>query len=429
MRQMVTDFRKFLFGQTVSRLGTSFTAVLTPLLVFRLTGSPVNLALSTAAFFLPYLLFGLLIGAWADRVNRKRTMILAACGQALTVASIPAVAGTGHLTVWWIYAVTFTASTLSIFFSTCEFSAIPSLVPDKEAFVRANAAVQASYSTATIAGPLLAGTLSAFVGLPDLFLVDCGSFLVSAAMLCRVKASFNLAERQARQDRLLTALGAGLRYVWNNPLLRALALVVGLVNFVSSTINAQLVLFAKQQLAASSFRVGILYAAGSAGVVLFSLAAGRLRTHLTFSQVTIGALTFFGFGAVVVSLTHEYWLGTALWAVMYGCTSLFNINVASLRQAITPNELLGRVVSIAQVLAWSAIPAGTLIGGIAIDRAGGSAPVFRVIGVLIVLIAGASVFSPLGRADARGLLVPVPAAELRADGSGEASVEQTSSKD
>lgn len=426
---MVTDFQKFLFGQTVSRLGTSFTALLTPLLVFRLTGSPVNLALSTAAFFLPYLLFGLIIGAWADRVNRKRTMILAACGQALAVASIPAAAGTGHLTVWWIYAVTFISSTLSIFFSTCEFAAIPSLVPDKDAFVRANAAVQASYSTATIAGPLLAGTLSAFVRLPDLFLLDCGSFLVSAAMLCWVKASFNLTERRARQDRLLTALGAGLRYVWNNQLLRALALVVGLVNFVSSTINAQLVLFARQQLAASSFRIGILYAAGGAGVVLFSLAADPLRKHFTFSQVTIGALTIFGSGAIVVSLTHEYWLGTALWAVMYGSTSLFNINVASLRQAITPNELLGRVVSIAQVLAWSAIPAGTLIGGIAIDRAGGSAPVFRVIGVLIVLIAGTSVFSPLGGADARVLVVPIPAAELRADDSEEASVEQTSPTD
>jgi predicted MFS family arabinose efflux permease len=416
----LTDFQKFLFGQTVSRMGTSFTSVITPLLVFRLTGSPVNLALSSAAFFLPYLFFGLLIGAWADRANRKRTMILAACGQALVVASVPGVAAAGHLTVWWIYAVTFTASTLSIFFSTSEFAAIPSLVPDKDALVRANATVQASYSAATIAGPLLAGTLSAFVGLPNLFLLDSGSFLVSAAMLCWVRTSFNRTAGRSRQGSLRTALGDGLRYVWSNPVLRALALVVGLVNFVSSTINAQLVLFAKQQLAATSFRIGILYAAGGAGVVLLSLSADPLRRHFTFSQVTIGALTLFGFGAIAVSLTREYWLGITLWAFMYGCTSLFNINVASLRQAITPNELLGRVVSIAQVMAWSAIPAGSLLGGLAIDRIGASAPVFRLIGVLIVAIAGASAFSPLGRVDTHRTAAPapIPVAEFPDDDSG-----------
>ena len=416
----MADFQKFLFGQTVSRMGTSFTFVITPLLVFRLTGSPVNLALSSAAFFLPYLFFGLLIGAWADRANRKRTMILAACGQALVVASVPAAAAASHLSVWWIYAVTFTASTLSIFFSTSEFAAIPSLVPDKDALVRANATVQASYSAATIAGPLLAGTLSAFVGLPNLFLLDSGSFLVSATMLCWVRTSFNLTAGRQRQGSLRTALGDGLRYVWSNPVLRALALVVGLVNFVSSTINAQLVLFAKQQLDATSFRIGILYAAGGAGVVLLSLSADPLRKHFTFSQVTIGALTLFGFGAIAVSLTREYWLGITLWAFMYGCTSLFNINVASIRQVITPNELLGRVVSIAQVMAWSAIPAGSLLGGLAIDRIGACAPVFRLIGVLIVAIAGASAFSPLGRVDTRRAAAPapIPAAEFPDDGSG-----------
>src|SRR5438094_3062775 len=83
------DFWKFWAGQTISNLGSSFTGFALPLLIFKLTGSALNLALASAAHFLPYLLFGLLIGAWADRVNRKRLMIAADIGRALVIASIP----------------------------------------------------------------------------------------------------------------------------------------------------------------------------------------------------------------------------------------------------------------------------------------------------------------------------------------------------
>lgn len=150
---MSSDLIKFVFGQTISRLGTSFTTVIFPLLIFRLTGSALNLALSSAAYFLPYLLFGLAIGAWADRANRKRTMITVNIAQAGVIASIPVLALAGRLSVWWIYGVTFVASTLSTFFSTAEFSAIPSLVSDRNSLVVVNSRVQASYSAATVMGP------------------------------------------------------------------------------------------------------------------------------------------------------------------------------------------------------------------------------------------------------------------------------------
>src|SRR5438874_462576 len=101
------EFWKFWTGQTISNLGTSFTMFALPLLVFKLTGSALNLAITTAAEYLPYLLFGLIIGAWVDRVDRKRLMIATDMTRAVVIASIPLLASLNLLSVWWIYVVGF----------------------------------------------------------------------------------------------------------------------------------------------------------------------------------------------------------------------------------------------------------------------------------------------------------------------------------
>src|SRR5579863_523077 len=109
-----SDFWIYWTGQTVSHLGSSFTTFALPLLVFQLTGSALNLGFATAATFVPYLLFGLVIGAWVDRVNRKRLMILTDVLRALAAAAIPTLAIMGLLTVWAVYALAFISSTLTI---------------------------------------------------------------------------------------------------------------------------------------------------------------------------------------------------------------------------------------------------------------------------------------------------------------------------
>ncbi len=111
-----SDFWKFWIGQTISNLGTSFTLFALPLLVFRLTGSAVNLALSVVAYSLPYLLFGLPIGAWADRVDRRRLMIGADLARAAVIGAVPLLAAVHQLSIWRIYGLAFAASLLAIGF-------------------------------------------------------------------------------------------------------------------------------------------------------------------------------------------------------------------------------------------------------------------------------------------------------------------------
>jgi MFS family permease len=392
------DFGRFWLGQTISNLGSSFTFFALPLLVFNLTGSPINLGITTAAEFVPYLLFGLVIGAWVDRVDRKRLMIATDLARAAVIATIPLLAAADALPVGWVYAVAFCSATLTIAFDAAQFAAIPSLVPSDDDLVTANGRVQASYSAAQIAGPLLAGLLITVAPVHQVLWVDAASFLVSAGTLLLIGTSFN-APRDDQARAIRHEIVDGLRYVLGHPVLRNISAMMALINLVGSTVYTQLVVFAKRQLDASDSQVALLYAAGSAGVVLLSLAAGPVRRRLSFSLAALGALVVDGLLTVVLAATRWYWAALGLWAAISGLGIFFNINTGSLRQQIVPNHLLGRVMSIAGVLAWSAIPVGALAGGWAVERTGSVALVYGVIGALVALLALAFSFGPLGHAD------------------------------
>jgi MFS family permease len=393
------DFGRFWLGQTVSNLGSSFTFFALPLLVFNLTGSPINLGITTAAEFVPYLLFGLVIGAWVDRVDRRRLMIATDLARAAVIATIPLLAAADALSVGWIYAVAFASATLTIAFDAAEFAAIPSLVPSDDDLVTANGRVQASYSAAQIAGPLLAGLLITVAPVQQVLWVDAASFLVSAGMLLLITRTFNGPREAEARRAIRQEVVEGLRYVLGHPVLRNISAMMALINLVGATVYTQLVVFAKRQLDASDSQVALLYAAGSAGVVLLSLAAGPVRRRLSFSVAALGALFLDGLLTVVLAATPWYWAALALWAAISGLVIFFNINTSSLRQQIVPNHLLGRVISIAGVLAWSAIPVGALVGGWAVERTGSVALIYGVIGVLVALLALAFSFGPVGHAD------------------------------
>ncbi|TMD59614.1 MAG: hypothetical protein E6I93_00090, partial [Chloroflexi bacterium] len=102
-KKLNSDFWKYWTGQTISNLGSSVTLFALPLLVYQMTGSAINLGISGAANFLPYLLFGLVLGAWTDRIDRKRMMIFTDIARTLIVATIPLLAVLGSLPVWWLY--------------------------------------------------------------------------------------------------------------------------------------------------------------------------------------------------------------------------------------------------------------------------------------------------------------------------------------
>jgi MFS family permease len=404
------DFWIFWAGQTISNFGNAITLLVIPLLIFKLTGSALNLAISTAAEFLPYLLFGLWIGAAVDRLDRRKVMMVADIGRALMLGTIPFLADTGMLHIWWVYVVGFMNSTFAIAFNTAEFASIPHLV-DRKNLVSANGRIQASYSVSTVAGPLIAGVFLGFVTPETVLFFDSFTFVISIASLLLIRRSLNPpAEEKRAPTRLRSDVVEGLRYVWGHPVLRAISIMMALINFFGATTAAQLVFFAKERFHASDGHVSLLYSAGGAGVILLSLSAGALRRRWSFGRVALSALAINGVLTAAFALTPNYWVALPLWGLAGGVGVLFNINTGSLRQLIVPDHLLGRVSSVAGVLAWSGIPLGSFLGGLAIEWSGSVVDVFAIIGILIAIIAAAFSFSALGHAD-DFLDMPQPAPE------------------
>ncbi len=401
-RRLGRDFWWYFGGQSVSQLGTSFTTFALPLLVFKLTGSATSLAITTAATYVPYLLFGLVLGAVSDRVNRRAMMLRTDVARCVVIGVLPVLSLLGVLAVWQIYVVTFVGSTLGVLFSCGEFAAIPALVGDEE-LVTGNARIMATNNVGPILGPAVAGALVAFVPVPQLLFFDAGSFLVSAGCLAAIRVSFNSGvEPTARAGSLVGTLLAdvreGLDYVWRHPVLRSISIMMALINFVYATATAQLVLFAHRALHASSAEIGFLFAAGAAGVVVVSALAGPIRRRLSFAVTALGALVIFGLSLTAMALIHSYPAALVLWGASCGFGLLLNINTGALRQAIVTPQLFGRVMSVAQVLAWSAIPLGAIAGAAAIN-ATSVTTVYAIIGVLSALIALAFAFSPLRQGD------------------------------
>src|SRR6185312_13191462 len=235
-------------------------------------------------------------------------MIVADVGRALMLGTIPFLAGAGLLHVWWVYVVGFLNSTLAIAFNTSEFASIPHLV-DRNNLVTANGRIQASYSVSTVAGPLIAGVFIGFMAPETVLFFDAGTFLISIVSLLLIRRSLNPTEREHREPtRLRNDVVEGLGNVWRHPVLRAISIMMALINFVGATTGAQLVFFAKERFHASDGRVSLLYSVGGIGVILLSLSAGMLRRRWSFGRVALSALFLNGLLVAGFALTPYYWI-------------------------------------------------------------------------------------------------------------------------
>jgi branched-subunit amino acid transport protein/MFS family permease len=326
-RRATSAFWLLWTGQTISALGSSFTQVALPLLVYKLTGSALTLGLATAAELLPYLLFGLPIGAWVDRLPRKRLLLAVTMLQASTLAVIPGLFLLGALSAWWLYGLAFVSTTLKQDSETCQIALLPGLIESARLTI-ANGRLQAGVSTAQLVGPVLAGALVLLVPLPLLLLVDAASFLIAAGLFAGLRVRFQQEAAPPRQL-LRQAMGEGLRYVWRDPVLRSISLVTPLVNGVSIVAGAQLVLFARVQYHASASAISLLYAATSGGYLLFSLLAGPLRRYCPFPVTTLGALALMGVLIGLMGVTPWFWLGVVFWGLSQGAEMLFTLHARS----------------------------------------------------------------------------------------------------
>ena len=395
------EFVKLWGSLTITAFGAQITNLALPLTAaVLLHASPWQMGVLVALETLPFALVSLHAGVLIDRVRKLPIVIAADIGRGLALLAIPIAAFTDSLSVEILYAVGFFCGVQNVV-GGAAYQVLLAQMAGRERLVEANAKVALGETSSALVGPGLAGGLIQLVTAPFAIIVDAVAFFASALMLRRIRARHDVVHPGPRPS-VSTEIHEGLKLVWNNRTLLALAWLAGLWQILHHMQIAVLILFATRELGLSAGAVGLTYVFGGLGCVLASAFAQRLCARFGVGPIIVHGLALSALGWQMFGLVSgPVWfatlaLGSAMLMFDFGAV-LFGINYLALRQAITPDRLLGRMTATMRFLTVAAAPLGSLAGG-ALASAIGLRGTLLTIGVLgILLVVCAILWSPVRR--------------------------------
>jgi MFS family permease len=402
-------FRRYWLARVISLSGSVVTYVALPVLVYQITGSSLWTGLVTVSEAAPYLCVGLLAGAVADRLDRRRLMVATDLASAAVLGSVPAAYAAGMLTAPHVLAAAFVTHTLFVFFDAANFGALPVLA-GRDRIVAAQAAVMGAGTVAELAVPALAGAALAVVAAAPLLAVDALSFVVSALLLGAITRPLWDPATAGAPRRLAAEIRDGLTYLWRQRIVRATVLVVGAQAVTGGVFIGQLVPWADRALDVppGDGRLGLLFAAWGLGGLVASVLLPWAVRRMAEPRVLLLCLPLSTLGALACALS-SHWLLAALvitgWGAAYSMVVLAGITQ---RQRLTPDRLQSRVNTAGRMLSFGiGWPLGALAGGVVAEAYG---PRAALLGSVAAVLAGTIIawLSPL-RAAARDHQAGAPA--------------------
>ncbi len=304
------------------------------------------------------------------------------------------------LTIEMLFAIAFLCGIQNVI-GGAAYQVVIAQMAGRERLVEANAKITLGETSAALVGPGLAGMLIQALTAPIAIAVDAAAFIGSALLLRRVRSPHDVPHVRGKAA-VAREIAEGLRLVRGNATLSALAWLAGSWNFLHHMQLAVLILFATRELALSPGAIGIAYACGGAGCLIAAACAERLVARVGVGPVIVHALFMtavawaaMGFvaGPPGVALVL---LAAAMFVFDFGGV-LYGINYLSLRQAITPDRLLGRMTATMRFLSVAPAPIGSLVGGVLATAIGLRATLLAVGALGLVLAAGAMLYSPVRR--------------------------------
>ncbi len=401
------NFLLYWLGNATSSLGSSVTLVALPLVALvELGASSSQVGLVRAAEFLPFFLLTLPVGLLADRVRRRPLMIAADIGRAIVLAALPVAAVAGVLTLPLLVAAALALGCLTVVFDVCYLSVLPGLV-GRDRVEEGNRLLELAHAGARTAGPGVGGAFVAVLRPVWALLVDAASYVVSAVCLLAIRRD-EPAPVQSRQ-RSRDALRAGVGQAWQSPIVRPLTLYLGVNNLATQAFNTAVVVFVVRSLHLSPAVVGMAFAASGVGFGVGAAASPALARRwgagpLICAASVLGAA---GFGLVAAAGPLPAVVTLCGGMVVSGCaTGLFNLQSVSLRQTVTPDEVLGRVNSVVRLVSYTGFAVGAWLGGVVIGPlpARGALVAAAVVSLLATAL---PLFSPVRRVLGRPAPEPV----------------------
>src|SRR5947199_1321622 len=385
------NFLKLWTSDTISQFGSQFTGLALPLTAFIILHSkPTEQGFLIFVGTIPWLLFGLFVGVWVDRHRKQRIMVTSNILRGSMLALIPIAAVLGWITrlgILFLYAISFFVGFLQVFFDVTYQSFLPSLVR-REQLVEGNTKLQASASTAQVAGPTIAGIVISILTAPIAIAVDACSFFASAFALGRI-AHEEAINSEIEKPSVLADIREGLHVVFSDRRLRMIAGCTGTSNFFSTALGTLFLLYLIQPSPAglgvsenlAGVTAGIIFSVASIGALVGVGISSRVAKSIGVGPAILGSILIGGLGAVPYytsgSLTASplftlggFAVNWSMLSIMAGqfvsfiATVVYNVNKPSLRQAIVPLRLHGRMNATMRFLVWGTIPLGALTGGL-----------------------------------------------------------------
>jgi MFS family permease len=367
------DFVRLWAGQSISQTGSQVTAIALPLIaVDSLHAGAQAMGVLTAAGRLPYLLY-LVAGVWVDRVRRRRLMLGTDLARGTLLLAVPLAAAAHVLSLWVLGTVLVAAVTLSVWFDTAYMSYLPLLI-DRRLLLQGNTIMESSNSAAQVVGPSLGGLLVQAISAPGAVIADALSFVASAFSLWRIRHADPAPDPAATGRLSLRELIAGMRpgiaFVAHHPILRPLALAIGLSNAAWAAELALYVLYLARGLGLSPALIGLTLAAGGPGALVGSALAGRVQRRIGVSGAVIGGLSVFALAALLIPFAPGHDPAVAVPLLMVAAFGMpaggqvCAVNVLTTRQLLSPEPLLGRVNASFRFAGLGVSPLGALLGGV-----------------------------------------------------------------
>ncbi|MDA0632749.1 MFS transporter [Nonomuraea sp. MCN248] len=369
------DFLKLWGGETVSQFGAQITVLALPLTgILTLDASAGELGVLTAMQFAPVLLITLFAGVWLDGNRKRPALITANVGRAVLLGAVPVLHLAGLLSMPVLYAVAFLTGLLTAVFDVAYVVYLPSLVP-KDQLVQANSRLEATYSIASIGGPGAGGLLVQWLTAPVSIVVNAVTYLAAAISVAAIRHREPPPERPADRPSTWMEIKEGLATTLRDPLLRPLTIGSAWFNLFEQVILTLYLLYGVRELRLSTGLLGVILAIGSVGALAGSFLADRAGRVLGIGRTMVWTMILgsAALGLVPAAAGSPLAAGAVLAAglFVYGLSmALFNVHSLSLRGAIVPPELLGRVTATYRFFVYGTIPVGGLLAGLMGERLG-----------------------------------------------------------
>jgi MFS family permease len=393
------DFRRLWLSLTVTAFGAQVTNLALPLTAaLMLHATAWQMGVLVALETLPFALVSLHAGVLLDRVRKLPVVIAADVSRGAALLLIPVAAYGGFLSIHILFVVGFFCGIQNVV-GGAAYQVLIAQMAGRRRLVEANAKITLGETSSALVGPGFAGLLIHWLTAPFAILFDAMTFFASALMLRRLRVPRDVVEVGARGS-MVAEIREGLQLVFRNPTLRSLALVAGLWQVMHHMQIAVLILFATRELGLGAGAVGLVYMAGGVGCVIAASYAERISARLGIGTTIVLGLGLTAIAWQMFGLVHgrpvvaATLLALAMLVFDFGAV-LYGVNYLALRQAITPDRLLGRMTATMRFFTVAGAPLGSLAGGAIASAVGLRATLLVVGGLGLVLAIAATAWSPV----------------------------------